>query len=351
MKKLIAFLLIAIAFVTETTIAQNYNPALAAGTISPAPITTGFANIQFTIGNTGNDPLSNLAQPLLVVVSLSGGVPNVPNNVNPIAAISGTFVSKFSWQYDPAVKSYLGTQTQTIGGVSLGTIIIAYRVTTASTSSNPLNGFNVNLTPPGYTNASNTPGDDNVSSYTFGSLPGPPLPIKLLSFTATKQGKVVNLNWATANEINSSHFDVQYSKNAIQWQSIGTVAAAGNSNTEKTYALVHNTPAAGINYYRLKQVDMDAKFEYSLIRPVTFSTGTSITISPNPTTDRILIRSDAGGIAQSVTIYANDGRLMSNVNNFSMGSSIDMRNYAPGMYLLKIVDKDGKAELRKVVKQ
>ena len=153
MKKLIVFLLI--AFVTETTIAQNYNPAVAAGIISPAPISTGYANIQFVVGNTGNDPLSLIqhpGQPLLVVISLSGGV---PNNTNPLAAISGTFASKFSWQYDASVKTYLGTQTQTIGGNSLGSIIIAYKVTVASTTLNPNNGFNVNLTPPGYANASN----------------------------------------------------------------------------------------------------------------------------------------------------------------------------------------------------
>ena len=347
MKKLIAFLLI--AFVTETTIAQNYNPAVAAGIISPAPISTGYANIQFVVGNTGNDPLSLIqhpGQPLLVVISLSGGV---PNNTNPLAAISGTFASKFSWQYDASVKTYLGTQTQTIGGNSLGSIIIAYKVTQASTILNPLNGFNVNLTPPGYTNASNAPGDDNVSSYTFGNEPNI-VPIKLLSFTATRQGKAVNLNWLTTSEVNSSHFDVQYSKDGNQWQSIGIVAAAGNSSTQRSYSLVHNTPAGGVNYYRLKQVDMDAKFENSLIRTVTFSTSTGMSIFPNPTTDRVFINSDAGGTVQSVTLYANDGKQMIHVNNFSLGNSLDMRNYGAGVYLLKIVDKDGNAELLKVVK-
>jgi len=205
MKKIIAFLLG--AFVTSVTLAQNYNPALAAGTISPAPISTGYANIQFIIGNTGNDALDLTAhpgQPMLVVISLSGGV---PNNPNPINAISGTFASKFSWQYEPSIQSYLGTQVQNIGAVSLGTIVISYVVTTPSTISNPLNGFNANITPPGYTNGSNAQNDDNVSSYTFGSVGGP-LPIKLLSFTATKLSKVVNLNWVTTTEVNSSYFEV-----------------------------------------------------------------------------------------------------------------------------------------------
>ena len=347
MKKLIAFLLV--AFVTETTIAQNYNPAVAGGTITPAPISTGYANIQFTVGNTGNDPLSLTAhpgQPMLLVVSLSNGI---PNNVNPLAAISGTFASKFTWQYDPAVKSYLGTQTQTIGGVSLGTIIIAYKVTVASTAANPNNGFNVNITPPGYTNASNAPGDDNVSSYTFGNEPII-VPIKLLSFTAAKQGKVVNLNWVTTSEINSSHFDVQYSKNGTQWQSIGIVAAAGNSSTQRNYSFVHTTPITGVNYYRLKQVDIDAKFENSLIRTATFSTSTGISVFPNPSTDKVFINSDVAGKLQSVTVYSKDGKQMVHVNNFSVGNSIDMHRYGPGVYLLKIVDKEGNATTTKVVK-
>ena len=95
---------------------------------------------------------------------------------------------------------------------------------------------------------------------------------------------------------------------------------------------------------------MDAKFENSLIRTVTFTTSTGMSIFPNPTTDRVFITSDAGGTVQSVTLYANDGRQMIHVNNFSLGNSLDMRNYGAGVYLLKIVDKDGKAALLKVVK-
>lgn len=348
MKKLIPFFLL-FAFATEVVFAQNYNPAVAAGIINPSPLICA-GNIQFVVGNTGNDPLSLTAhpgQPMLLVISLSKGIPNTPD---PLAAISGTFASKFSWQYDPAVRSYLGTQTQTINGVSLGTIIIAYRVFIESTIQNPTNGFNVNITPPGYTNGSNAPGDDNVSSYTFAAVCDI-FPVKLLSFTATKQGKVSVLNWITTSETNSKHFDIQYSKNGTSWQSIGIVAAAGSSSTERSYSFIHTTPAPGVNYYRLKQVDLDGSFENSLIRPVTFTTSTGLIIFPNPTTDNLYITSDAGGTVQSVALYANDGKQMMHVNNFTLGNSIDMRAYSNGMYMLKIIDKNGNSELIKVVKE
>ena len=152
--------------------AQNYNPFVAQGVISPSPLydvaSGGSGQVSFLIGNSGDDDMPLIPnQEMLLVISLSRGI---PNNVNPISAIGGSFASHFNWMYDGVTKTYLGTQNQTIPGAlngGVGNITISYQVTNNSQPLSPQNGFNVNVTPPPYTNGVNSLNDDQVSSYTW----------------------------------------------------------------------------------------------------------------------------------------------------------------------------------------
>ena len=129
------------------------------------------------------------------------------------------------------------------------------------------------------------------------------------------------------------------------------MTAAGNSNLEKRYSSVHLSPVNGINYYRLKLVDADGTFKYSDVRTVKFSNTTSISIMPNPTTDRVFITSNDGGMLQSVGLYDVNGKFLKQINNFALGNSIDLSVYAPSIYILKLIDKQGNTEVIKVVRQ
>ena len=137
-----------------------------------------------------------------------------------------------------------------------------------------------------------------------------PLPVSLVDFTATKQNKVVDLNWQTSIEQNSSYFDVEFSRDGSKFESIGKVKASASSSTLKNYSLKHLSPVNGLNYYRLKLVDVDGSFTYSTVRTVKFSNSTSIAIMPNPTADRVYITSNEGGILQSVSLYSISGKLL-----------------------------------------
>ena len=177
-----------------------------------------------------------------------------------------------------------------------------------------------------------------------------PLPIKLLSFTATKQVSTVQLNWQTSIEVNSKNFVAQHSIDGTNWSDIGTVAAAGNSTSSRSYGLVHTNPIIGVNYYRLKSNDLDANFEYSDIRQVTFTGSTDIKILPNPTTDVVYITTNRAVTFASVIVYAADGKQMRQYSNFVSGAGIELRSFARGTYMLKITDKQGNSELKAVVK-
>ncbi len=83
------------------------------------------------------------------------------------------------------------------------------------------------------------------------------VPVKLTSFTGQLNNKVVHLNWKTAGEQNSAYFDVMRSADGSTFSAIGRLNAAGNTSGTSNYALTDVSPKAGLNYYQLKQVDLD----------------------------------------------------------------------------------------------
>jgi sugar lactone lactonase YvrE len=94
-----------------------------------------------------------------------------------------------------------------------------------------------------------------------------PLPVELVSFTATVRPGKVELNWSTATEVDNYGFEIER-KTSDNWVKIAFVRGSGNSNSPKNYSFTENT-LAGKYQYRLKQVDHDGTFEYSNVVEVT----------------------------------------------------------------------------------
>lgn len=91
------------------------------------------------------------------------------------------------------------------------------------------------------------------------------LPIELLSFNAKFNSGIVNLFWNTANEINNDFFTIEKSNNGFDFNYLGLVDGAGNSNSIQNYSYNDSYPFEGVTYYRLKQTDFDGKSSYSNI--------------------------------------------------------------------------------------
>lgn len=101
------------------------------------------------------------------------------------------------------------------------------------------------------------------------------LPVNLLSFEANQIGTKVDLNWITANEFNSSHFEIEKANVDNNFtgifNKISSVKSVGNSASETKYGPVtDNQVQFGKTYaYRLKMVDKDGSYSYSDVRKVT----------------------------------------------------------------------------------
>jgi hypothetical protein len=176
----------------------------------------------------------------------------------------------------------------------------------------------------------------------FGSTPA--LPVSLLKFAATPgSGKSVNVTWTTVQEINSDYFDVERSADAVNFQSIGKVSAKGNSSGLVDYSFVDPAPVNAVNYYRLKMVDRDAKFEYSKVAKVVMDEVTNaLVIYNNPFHDQVSVKVNLS-IGQRLEFKLTDvsGRVMNQQtvqgqpgDNFV---NIPTVSNAKGLYILTII--------------
>ncbi|MEP4093894.1 T9SS type A sorting domain-containing protein [Reichenbachiella sp.] len=92
-----------------------------------------------------------------------------------------------------------------------------------------------------------------------------PLPLDFLSFSGQFDNEDVLLNWVTTNEINVSHFEIEHSLDGSSFLAIGNVEAVNVVASVNDYSYTHDSPTAAVNYYRIKEVDLDGLFEYSNI--------------------------------------------------------------------------------------
>lgn len=179
-----------------------------------------------------------------------------------------------------------------------------------------------------------------------------PLPAVWGSFTALARNNQVVLNWETLQETNVTHFTIEYSSNGRDYLPLGTVNAAGNSNSLNKYSFTHNLPdLQKSNYYRIRQSDVDGKSAISAVRLVKFGKAglVPVTALPNPVRDRLQLQVQADDIRVILTDLA--GRSIKSMQLQPGYHEINMSRMAPGMYQLVIYKEGRILETQKIVKQ
>lgn len=188
-----------------------------------------------------------------------------------------------------------------------------------------------------------------------------PLPVKYAWFKGTKTEEGVKLNWATAAEMNSSHFIVERSLNGSDFEAIGQLQAKGNSTKIQNYA---HLDAEALNlgatqlYYRLLQVDLDGTQEYSQVIVINLDEDLGMgahALMPNPFTKELALVFTANKDVQvKIDMLNIKGELIfsKTINSEAGFSQINLDeagDLAHGMYLVRL-QYEGKTEVHKVVK-
>jgi len=94
------------------------------------------------------------------------------------------------------------------------------------------------------------------------------LPVVYASFYANKNNNNVVLTWSTSQETGNREFEVQRSNDGANWTIIGVVKGAGNSSLTEQYSFTDKGLTSAVGYYRIRQVDDNGNYTYSVIKTV-----------------------------------------------------------------------------------
>lgn len=194
------------------------------------------------------------------------------------------------------------------------------------------------------------------------------LPVELTSFTATPVNNTyIRLDWITASENNNKGFVIQRSTDGSMFDSIGWVDGNGTTASIHNYSFNDvNVQRETLYYYRLKQVDNSGQYHYSYVvaAKITLTSGLSdnnisaqIKVFPNPfVTETILQISPYKTGQYYITVIDEQGKTMLQQSqklwaNEQYEVPVNSKEWASGMYILKIItDTDG-TSFYKIIKQ
>lgn len=159
------------------------------------------------------------------------------------------------------------------------------------------------------------------------------LPVTIITFDAFMEESQVHLSWVTTTEINNDRFEIERSADGKKFEKIGEVLASSDLAAEKYYRYIDPAPLSGINYYRLKQLDHDGKFAYSKMVAVKFLEDEDFSIYPNPSHDRVNIKSPK--ILTKLEVVNMLGITVITVPVSSNHLPVDVSSLQPGLYIMK----------------
>ncbi len=310
--------------------------------VASLPVTV--SSIQFTLSGTHDD------NDLVVLnVLFNPTAPTVAGATQRAVNVSANFAAPHTYN----VVFNLGNQA-IAAGASGYFIIVADLAATATTGNTvKINGL-TNPVSFGYTTS---PGIANNQTDIAGAqtITGA-LPLTLVSFAAIRtNAQTVMLQWTTTSEINTKHFEVEWSSNGHQFITIAVVAAAGNSTQTLQYNNLHTQPVSGNNFYRLKMVDVDGRFTYSpVVRIHADAALSSIKIFPNPFANilQFTLQSEKNE-AVVYSLYNIEGKLMASLKaELLKGTNLlrwNVFQLTPGTYFLSSTSQG--FETLKILKQ
>jgi Secretion system C-terminal sorting domain len=178
----------------------------------------------------------------------------------------------------------------------------------------------------------------------------PSLSAELNSFTAHPLSKNTQLTWQTASEKNNAHFDIERSTDGKTFSKIGQTKGHGTTSQVQKYGYLDTNPFSGVNYYRLKQVDVDGQFTYSKTVSVEMSNaGKNISVYPNPVKDKVMVETTIQG-DYTVELFDITGKLLQSYKANQPTMQLTINDLPNGVYMIS-VKSNAIQQTFKVIKQ
>jgi|GEM_PF-5548972 len=177
-------------------------------------------------------------------------------------------------------------------------------------------------------------------------------PVTWSSFSTAKVNTSAVLRWTTASEVNNAGFSVERSADGKEWSVIGHVpskATGGNSGFALDYDYTDASPLSGSNLYRIKQTDMDGRYDYSVVRTLTFEMLGSFRVYPNPATSTISVADVPVGT--QLRIVGMDGKVCQTATVTGLPQNVNVSSLSSGLYFVQALQGGKAVSVVKFVKK
>ena len=188
------------------------------------------------------------------------------------------------------------------------------------------------------------------------------LPVTYHSFEAILDKSKVNLSWLTDAEKRNGHFEIQRSYDQAEFKTIaiimGSQSVIGSSGQYNFKDADAGLTAHKQVYYRLKLIDVNEKFSYSIIKRVSLNTSAmNVQVMPNPYMDKLNVNfiSESNGNAE-VRLVNTSGSLVKIIRTAIVAGHSkvelqDLHSQAPGLYIVTVIINGKVIESQKLIKQ
>jgi hypothetical protein len=186
------------------------------------------------------------------------------------------------------------------------------------------------------------------------SYPTSILPVTWISFTATPMSNgSVELNWQVSLQVNNKGFYILQSADGVNWSEAGFVAGEVNDPSIASYSFTDFNPANGMNYFMIRQIDLNETQNYSTIITANMESNSQVAIWPNPASDFIHIKNPNtnGGASSRAVIYDMSGRIVMLAGLQPGLNTLQVSSLPRGTYVITIHSPTGENYNQKLIIQ
>lgn len=314
---------------------QNANPQITSATPNNNLVVNVPAPVTFRFANSGDDP----APPNTLEIAISLPAANIirfdPPYLDPASACG-------TWTVFDAGDDYIVLRN-TNGPIADGTSCdINFYARALVSGQSQLYSVAINRLSPSCVGDLDASAANNTKSESL--LGTAPLPVTLSDFSVRAGSCNAVINWISKTERDFARYEVQNSRDGREFTTIVTVNPKGDNST---YTYTQFNAAEGANYYRLKMIDRDGSFEYSNVKKVNISCS-NIQLAPTVTNGMTRIFGLSG--TETVKVINNLGQILSTQQVKGTEYTIDLGNYAAGLYHVIVLNGAESVFTGKVIK-
>jgi hypothetical protein len=176
--------------------------------------------------------------------------------------------------------------------------------------------------------------NDPANNYKVSFLILAPLPSKDIDLLLSRANRAIQLNWNAQEAASFKNYHIEHSLDGQSFKNIGQIQNTTGAGTA-SYRFLHNQPASGINFYRIKAETERGVFVYSSIRQLNLGSvqdQLSVTVMQSGDIIRFLMPTDK---VYKLTLINASGQLVKELQGIRNQVKVDLSAYPKGYYIAR----------------